>query len=184
MVMNRGKHHRRSIRLKGYDYTQAGAYFVTICTQDRACLFGDVVDGQMRVNECGQVVADSWLWLSVRYLHVDLDEWVVMPNHLHGIIILTGPDDRGGSRTAPTENRKPLGRLIGAFKTISTKRLNGLRNAPRVPVWQRNYYEHIVRSEESLTRIRSYITDNPARWDEDRENPQAIRFEPEGLWSA
>ena len=144
-----GKHHRRSIRLKGYDYAQAGAYFVTICTQDRACLFDDVIDGQMRLNDCGQVVADSWSWLSGRYLHVDLDEWVVMPNHRHGIMILT--DGRGGSRTAPTKNRKPIGRLIGAFKTVSTKRLNTVRNTPGAPVWQRNYYEHIVRSEESLT---------------------------------
>ncbi len=184
MAMNHGRHHRRSIRLKGYDYAQAGAYFVTMCTQNRACLFGEVVDGQMRVNECGRVVADSWMWLSARYPHVDLDEWVVMPNHLHGIIILTGPDGRGGSRTAPTENRKPIGRLIGAFKTVSTKRLNTMHNSPGVPVWQRNYYEHIVRSEESLHQIRRYIVDNPARWNEDRENPQAVKPEPEGLWLA
>ncbi|MDF0666327.1 MAG: hypothetical protein P0119_09705 [Nitrospira sp.] len=189
MTMNHGRHHRRSIRLKGYDYAQAGAYFVTMCTQNRACLFGNVVDGQMRLNECGQVVADSWLWLSARYPHVDLDEWVVMPNHLHGIIILTGPDGRGGSRTAPTENRKPIGRLIGAFKTVSTKRLNTMHNSPGVPVWQRNYYEHIVRSEEALIHIRRYIVGNPAHWEEDRENPQAvgaIREPPpfKGLWQA
>jgi REP element-mobilizing transposase RayT len=93
MAMNHGRHHRRSVRLKGYDYAQAGAYFVTICTQNRECLFGDVTDGQVRLNEWGQVVADSWLWLSDRYPYV-LDEWVVMPNHLHGIMILTGPDGR------------------------------------------------------------------------------------------
>ena len=151
MVMNHGRHHRRSVRLKGYDYAQAGAYFVTICIQGRACLFGDVVNRQMRVNKCGQVVADSWLWLSGRYPYVGLDEWVVMPNHLHGIMILTEPGGRDGSRTAPTENRKSIGRLIGAFKTVSTKRLNEMRNTPGVPVWQRNYYEHIIRSEESCT---------------------------------
>lgn len=174
MLMNHSRHHRRSIRLKGYDYAQAGAYFVTMCTQNRTCLFGDVVDGQMRLNEYGQVVADSWLWLSARYPYVNQDEWVVMPNHLHGIMILTEPDGMGGSRTAPTENRKPIGRLIGAFKTVSTKRLNAMRNTPGVPVWQRNYYEHIVRSEESLDRIRRYIVDNPACWEEDPENPQAV----------
>lgn len=189
MVMNHGKHRRRSIRLKGYDYAQAGAYFVTMCTRDRVYLFGDVVDGQMQLNDCGQVVADSWLWLSGRYPHVDLDEWLVMPNHLHGIMILTGPDGRGGSQTAPTKNRKPLGRLIGAFKTVSAKRLNRVRNTPGVPLWQRNYYEHIVRSEESLHHIRQYILDNPSRWNEDRENPQAVgavREPPpfEGLWQA
>lgn len=111
MVFGNGRHHRRSIRLKGYDYAQAGAYFVTVCTKDRACLFGDVVDGQMRLNECGRVVADSWLWLSGRYPYVDLDEWAVMPNHLHGIMILTGPAGRGGSRTAPTRTRRPMAGL-------------------------------------------------------------------------
>ena len=95
-------------------------------------------------------------------------------NQLHGIIIPTWSDGRGGSRTAPTENRKPIGRLIGAFKTVSTKRLNAIRNTPGVSVWQRNYYEHIIRSEESLARIRQYIIDNPARWEEDYENPQAV----------
>jgi len=174
MVMNHGRHHRRSIRLKGYDYAQAGAYFITICTQGRACLFGDVVDGQILLNACGQVVVDSWLWLSDRYPFVDLDEWVVMPNHLHGIMILTGLDGRGGSRITPTKNRKPIGRLIGAFKTVSTKRLNTMRNTPGVSVWQRNYYEHIVRDEESLIRIRRYILGNPACWEEDPENPQAV----------
>ncbi len=174
MAMNHGRHHRRSVRLKGYDYAQAGAYFVTICTRDRACLFGDVVDGQMRVNDCGQVVVDSWLWLPGQYPHVDLDEWVVMPNHLHGIMILTGPDGRGGSRTAPTKNHKPIGRLIGAFKTVSTKCLNTMRSTPGLPVWQRNYYEHIIRNEESLHRIRQYIVGNPARWEEDPENPQSV----------
>jgi len=160
--MNHGRHHRRSIRLKGYDYAQAGAYFVTMCTRDRACFFGDITDGRMCLNDCGQLIADSWRWLSARYPYVGLGEWVVMPNHLHGIIILTEPDGRGGSRTAPTQNRKSLGRLIGAFKTVSTKRLNVIRHTPGESVWQRNYYEHIVRDEESLARIRQYIIDNPS----------------------
>lgn len=187
--MNHGRHHRRSIRLKGYDYAQAGAYFVTMCTRDRACLFGDITDERMCLNDCGQLVADSWRWLSGRYPYVGLDEWVVMPNHLHGIIILIEPDGRGGSRTAPTQNHKSLGRLIGAFKTVSTKRLNAIRHTPGDSVWQRNYYEHIVRDEESLARIRQYIIDNPSRWDEDRENPLAVGAlreaplpEPEALW--
>lgn len=189
MVMNHRSRYRRSIRLKGYDYAQAGAYFVTICTKDRACLFGEIENGRMCLNDCGQEVADTWRWLSDRYPYVGLDEWVVMPNHLHGIIILTEPNSRGSSRTAPTQNRKPLGRLIGAFKTVSTKRLNAIRNTPGVSVWQRNYYEHIVRDEESLARIRQYIVDNPAHWDEDRENPQAVGAlreaplpEAEALW--
>ena len=100
-------HRRRSIRLQGYDYSQAGAYFVTLCTQNRQCLFGEIVNGDMRLNEAGRIVADSWAWLAEQYDHVSLDEYVVMPNHAHGIIVITD-DCRGGSRVAPTEIREPI----------------------------------------------------------------------------
>ena len=109
------------------------------------------------------------MWLGKRYDHVDLDAWVIMPNHLHGIIILH--DGRGGSRTAPTEKRKPLGRLIGAFKTISTKRVNEIRKTPGMQLWQRNYYEHVIRGEQALAALRKYIVENPAKWSSDLENP-------------
>ncbi|WP_052606071.1 transposase [Calidithermus timidus] len=174
-----GRNNRRSIRLKGYDYAQQGAYFITICTQNRARLFGEIVDGQMRLNEWNRIVAESWQWLAEQYEHVELDEWVIMPNHLHGIIVIV--DDgrrRGGSQTAPTGHgrpmpttRKPIGRLVGAFKMVSTKRMNEMRGTPGAAVWQRNYYEHIIRNEESLNRIRQYIAKNPLRWHLDRENP-------------
>jgi REP-associated tyrosine transposase len=131
-------HHRRTIRLSGWDYSADGAYFVTVCTSDRSHLFGEIADGHMRVNALGAVVADSWRWLASQYTHVTLDDWCLMPNHLHGLLILTG---RGGSRTALTDTstpggdavmtpRKPVGRLIGAFKTVSTKHINRLRNTP------------------------------------------------------
>ena len=94
-----------------------------------------------------------------------------MPNHLHGIIMIRDDIRRGGSRTAPTEKRKPLGRLIGAFKTVSTKRINELRLTSGGPFWQRNYYEHVIRSEEELAEVREYILNNPARWNEDENNP-------------
>jgi len=178
-----GKHHRRSIRLKGYDYTRAGAYFITVVTRDRVCLFGEVVDGEMRLNPFGEIVAESWRWLATQYDYVELDAWVVMPNHLHGIIVIT--DGRGGLQTAPTAmqtapamKRKPIGRLIGAFKTVSTKRINEHRGTPNAPVWQRNYYERIIRGEESLNRIRQYIADNPLRWHLDRENVLASGADP------
>jgi len=97
---------------------------------------------------------------------------VVMPNHLHGIIVIMEDQCRGGSRTAPTEiKRKPLGQLIGAFKTVSTKRINEMRGTPTAFVWQRNYYEHIVRDEETFNLIRQYVADNPLNWTLDRENP-------------
>ena len=172
---------RRSIRLRGYDYSQAGAYFVTMVVQGRACLFGEIVDGNMCLNNTGLLVSDAWQWLGTQYPYVASDEFVVMPNHLHGIIMITDDTRRGGSRTAPTGadspdgKRKPLGRLIGAFKTVSTKRVNSAHGLSGRPLWQRNYFEHVVRSEESLTRIRQYIHDNPARWEFDRENPTAVQ---------
>ena len=136
------KHHRRSIRLKGYDYSGAGAYFITICTQNRACLFGEVVEEEMRLNEMGRIVAETWRWLATQYDYVELDEWIVMRNHVHGIIVITG-DRRGGSRTAPTEMRavptvprESSGRLVGAFKTVSAKRINERRGTRGAPVWQ------------------------------------------------
>lgn len=184
---------RRSIRLRGYDYTADGAHFVTLCTHGRARVFGAVVNGEMRLNACGLEVARCWLWLAERYPYVHLDQWTVMPDHIHGIIVITnntnvtysdGPR-RGGSRTAqiPTASlkwsadgstgainrfgivpakRKPLGRLIAAFKTVSTKRVNDLRCTPGARLWQRNYYERIVRDDLSLSYIRRYIVNNPS----------------------
>ena len=164
-------HHRRSIRLRGYDYSQPGKYFVTVCTQDKAAVFGEIVEGKMRRNEYGEIVAVCWGWLAKRYGSVELEEWVVMPNHLHGIIVIPGDGMesklRGGSRTTPT---KPLGRLIGAFKTVSAQRVNEMRNTPGAPLWQRNYYEHIIRNDDELSKIREYIATNPLRWAQDPEN--------------
>ena len=162
---------RRSIRLQGYDYSRPGVYFVTIVTQGRLCLFGEVVDGQMVLNDAGRIVVDAWEWLGVRHGYVDLDAYVVMPNHLHGIIVIT---DRGWgcSEMAPSARRKSLGRLVGAFKTVSTNRVNAARGRPGDRLWQRNYYEHVVRNDAALERIRDYITGNPNGWDTDEENPK------------
>jgi len=165
-------HHRRSIRLQGYDYSQAGAYFMTICAQNRECLFGEIMDGNMWLNDTGRMVAESWEWLAIQYDHVKLDEWVIMPNHMHGIIVITDicadGSRRGGSRTAPTGKRKPIGRLVGAFKTVSTKHSNEMHQTPGVKLWQRNYWEHIVRDELELNRIREYIVNNPLQWEMDK----------------
>jgi len=125
----------------------------------------------MVLNDAGRIAADTWQWLSVRYPYIELDVSVLMPNHLHGIITIHGDISRGGSRTAPTEKRKPLGQLIGAFKTVSTKRINGLRLTPGETFWQRNYYEHVIRNEADLAEVREYILNNPARWNEDDYNP-------------
>ncbi len=103
MIYDPQKHHRRSIRLRGYDYSQAGAYFVTICTRNHESIFGQIMEGEMILNEYGQVMTECWIWLAKQFAYLDLDEWVVMPNHLHGIIIITDAR-RGGSRTAPTKH--------------------------------------------------------------------------------
>jgi len=167
MIYDPTRHRRRSIRLAAYDYAQAGVYFVTIVCKDRALLLEE--------PSFRAVAEEAWHWLTNRYEFVQLDEYVVMPNHLHGIVIIADPC-RGGSRTAPTNGpkRKTLGRLVGAFKTVSTKRINEFRGTPGLPVWQRNYYERVVRDDDELTDIRQYIADNPVRWAEDRENPTNV----------
>ncbi|MEW6262355.1 MAG: transposase [Thermodesulfobacteriota bacterium] len=179
--------HRRSLRLGGYDYAQPGAYFVTVCTQDRHCLFGEIEDGEMRLNKVGQIVRDEWIQTGRLRPSVELDVFVVMPNHFHGILLLT-VDGRGTARRAPTPEQfgKPvigsLPTIIRSFKSATTKRINECRNTPGLSVWQRNYYEHVIREEDSLNRIRQYIQDNPARWMYDRENPTATDPEQENAW--
>ena len=131
------------------------------------------MDGAIELNDKGHLVRDSWEWLAARHPYVMLDEYVVMPNHLHGIITI---DDqgRGGSRTAPISMpRKSLGRIIGAFKTVSTKRLHLCHKKFSGPIWQRNYYEHVIRNDRELTGIREYIANNPVQWELDRYNPEA-----------
>ncbi len=128
----------------------------------------------MQLNELGQVVKQTYLWLSTQYSYVELDRWVIMPNHLHGILVLTNTPRRGVSRNAPTEDatkRKSLGRLIGAFKTVSTKQINLIQNRVGVSLWQRDYYESIIRDEEALNYIRSYIHNNPPLWEQDQLHP-------------
>jgi REP element-mobilizing transposase RayT len=154
---------RNSLRLKGYDYTQPGAYFVTICTHNRECFLGEIVGGIVHLNQYGKIVAETWQWLEQRYPYIELDAWVVMPNHLHGIIVIT-------DRFADLK-RKSLGRLVGAFKTVSAREINQLRQMSGCPVWQRDFYDRINRNERSLERIRQYIADNPLKWHEDTENP-------------
>ncbi|MCP4680976.1 MAG: transposase [Desulfobacterales bacterium] len=164
---------RKSIRLKGYDYSRAGTYFITICTQNRSCLFGQIENGKMILNEYGKIIKTTWEWLQQQYEYIDPDEFVVMPNHLHGIIVLRS---RGGSPYGRFANRpynatgkhKPLGRLIGAFKTVSTKQINKIRQTPGAKLWQRNYYEHIIRNDKSYHQIAEYIQTNPLKWLDDR----------------
>lgn len=159
---------RNRLRLRGYDYSSAGAYFVTIVTEGRLCMFGEVVAGEMRLNEAGEAVRQGWESLEERYRHVALDAFVVMPNHLHGVVVI---DDSGAESSTL---RKPLGRLVGSFKTIMTQRVNDVLGTRGKRLWQRNFYEHVVRGQEDLDRIRDYIVGNPAAWDRDEENPDVV----------
>jgi REP element-mobilizing transposase RayT len=186
---NPEKHHRRSIRLKGYNYKQSGAYFVTIVTQNRICLFGDISDGKTVLSATGRIAEVSWVGLSSRFPTVSLDSFVVMPNHIHGIIIVgaqfIAPDSMSYNQIGTSQegamNRAPtLGEIVRAYKAASTRIIRQTANADFA--WQRNYYEHIIRNDESLNRIRQYILENPSRWAIDRENPTASNPEAENSW--
>jgi len=169
--------HRRSIRLKGHDYSKTGAYFVTVCTQNRECLFGEVIEGQMRLNEIGRIVEDQWRNTTQLRPQIGLDAYIVMPNHFHGIVFIIG-NRRGVLQYAPTRDRQSfrspsqtIGAIIRGFKSATAKEINTSRRTPGLPVWQRNYHEHIIRDENELNRVREYIALNPAGWAEDEENP-------------
>jgi putative transposase len=217
------EHHRRSIRLVDYDYAQSGAYFVTVCAEDHTCLFGDVVSAEMRLNDAGRMIQTAWDELPDHYPGVETDAFVVMPNHIHAIIVLSpdpvgaapcgrplgpfafpndtdshpgpvgagpracpndtdsSPDHKGQPRgVAPTEGRRALSLadVVQRFKSLTTKRYadgvrqHGWRAFPG-RLWQRNYFEHIIRNDYSLDQIRLYIMSNPASWALDRENPEA-----------
>ena len=186
---NPEKHHRRSIRLTGYDYKQSGAYFVTIVTHNRICLFGDISDGEMVLSDTGRIAEVSWVGLLSRFPVVSLDFFVVMPNHIHGILIVGAqfiapasvPYNHVGIAQEGAMNRAPtLGEIIRTYKAASTRMIRQTANLEFA--WQRNYYEHVVRNEESLNRIRQYILENTARLAMDRENPDTSNPEPENPW--
>ena len=186
MKFDPDKHHRRSIRLKGYDYSQSGAYFFTLCTRDRECLFGKIVDGQMRPNLFGEIVQTCWDDLPRHYPHIELDAFVIMPNHVHGIIVITNVGAQFIAPNTQDADRAPtLGEIARSFKARSTRLIRKtddgtteqgvINRAPTTTTtgfgWQRNYYEHIIRDEKALHNIRRYIIENPLRWTDDEENP-------------
>ena len=174
MNIHSNERRRRSIRLKNYDYAQAGAYFVTICAQGRECLMGEVQDGEMLLNDAGRMVAEWWLELPSKFPAVSLDSYVLMPNHLHGILCVEQNVDCITAQGAHAG--APLPRLIQWFKTMTTNAyIRGVKRGAFQPferrLWQRNYYEHVIRNEGQLDSIRLYISQNPAKWHLDRENP-------------
>ncbi|MSP53983.1 MAG: transposase [Gammaproteobacteria bacterium] len=231
---NKEIHHRNSIRLRDYDYTQKGAYFLTICIANKECILGEILDGAMQMNLYGQIVEKEWLKSSEIRPEFQLGEYVVMPNHFHCIVQIVdcvnekhvvdnraheqkeGDQGEGDRRVAPTKNvetinsslmgpnsecrgdplvalpsvahntmkiqivpgpkSRSIGAMLAGFKSAVTKRINIIRDTPRVPVWQRNYYEHIIRNDEDYNRIAEYIFTNPEKWQEDTLNPNHPQF--------
>jgi REP element-mobilizing transposase RayT len=190
-------HHRRSIRLPGYDYASPGSYFVTVCTHQRKLLFGEVIAGQMHRNALGDIVHAEWYATERVRPEVRLDAFVVMPNHLHGILEIIdvgasrglapraharadNAEMRATHRVAPTAGARSrphgpapgsIGAILGQIKSLTKKAINKTRGTPGRPVWQPNYHEHVIRNEKELQRVREYICNNPLRWPSDRENP-------------
>jgi putative transposase len=193
-------HHRRSIRLKGYDYSQAGLYFITICCQDRKYRFGKIENGEMILNELGTIAYNEWTKLVERFTNFELDVFQIMPNHMHGIILLNnvaGVDtltqlvqpqglvptyaiaqngsitdcDDIGTGASPAPANATVGGIIGAYKSLvfnGCLKIYKSKNDLMGKLWQRNYYEHIIRNAKSYENISNYIINNPAKWAEDK----------------
>jgi putative transposase len=156
---------RKPLRLKGFDYAAAGWYFVTVCSHDRACLFGEIVADSVRLSDIGRVVEGCWLELSKYFAHIATDAFVVMPNHIHGIVS-SASKEPGAMNRAPT-----LGQVVRSFKARSSRGCTENRRSGS-NLWQRGYYEHVIRNDADLARIREYIANNPLRWADDAENPE------------
>jgi putative transposase len=186
-------HHRRSIRLPGYDYSEEGWYFVTVCVQNRLCLLGDITENRMQLYEAGLMIEVWWRKLGGKFPNVQTDEYVVMPNHFHGIVSVGAapcgrpdadvPKNEG---VVPQESGQPhgvaptIGDIVSWFKTMTTNHyIRGVKQGGWEPffkkLWQRNYYEHVIRNEKELNHFRQYIANNPANWQTDEENPETLR---------
>ena len=182
MTYNPDIHHRRSIRLRNFDYASAGAYFVTICVQGRECLLGEVADGVMGANDAGRMVESVWHGLPDRFAGIELDEFVIMPNHVHFILFLVGAglalpghkiiqEEDGASKEGGASPAPTLSDVAGAFKSLCAIKVNRMLARTGRPLWQRNYDERIIRNDAELEKFRAYILLNPDRWAGDEENP-------------
>jgi putative transposase len=172
--MKQTRPQRRSIRLPEWDYACEAAYHIILVTEARLCIFGDVVDDAVILSPCGQIIQDEWLASATIRREIRLDTHIVMPNHLHGIVWIQGPPptEKPAQRPARGPTPKSLASLVGGFKSATTRRIRALLQMPETAVWQRNYYERVIRDERELVATRQYILDNPARWAEDEEHPQ------------
>lgn len=196
LVEKMHQHHRRSIHLREYDYSQPGSYFITICTIDKEPIFGEIIEGEIVLNQNGKAVEECWLAIPDHFGNIELDKFVVMPNHIHGIIVIR-PDDNDKQNTVGAKHASPLrlykikihgpksnsiGAIIASFKSAATKQINILRNIAGQSIWQRNYYEHIIRDEQELNKIRRYVINNPAKWSYDIENKNGLPVNEKKFW--
>ncbi|GAB6099399.1 transposase [Halanaerocella petrolearia] len=186
------KYNGKSMRLKNYDYSKSGHYFVTICSSNRNCIFGKINDNKIKLNKYGQIADDYWSEIPQHFDNVKLDQHIIMPNHIHGIIIIKNNNCRNiknndcrdmachvpTTTTKTTKTRKfgnrksgTLSTIIGSYKSAVTKKTNQIRNTPGNSIWQRNYYDRIIRSEDELNRIGTYIRQNPLKWELDNNSP-------------
>ena len=177
---------RKHIRYRDYDYSNPGAYFVTICTRKMKCVFGNISNEKMILSHIGKIAERIWCEIPNHFQNVNLDEYVIMPNHIHGIIIILNEeknipltDGKGDACIAPTVNKcgpkpKSLGAIVGTFKSAVTKRVNEIHGKPGKTIWQRNYYDRIIRNEKEYHRIQEYIVNNPRYWDWDKINPDKL----------
>jgi len=189
MTLFKNKYRIESTRLKGWDYSSAGMYFVTICTRNRECLFGDVVNGEMHLSRIGEIVAEEWQNTPKVRPSVQMDEWIVMPNHIHGIIVITDAVEKFRQNVSVEQQEtfhrnvstnpsrlKPrsVGAIIGQIKSICTKRISaeGFEGFD----WQERFWDEIIWNERALNAIRMYIINNPANWEKDKDNPAGLRM--------
>jgi putative transposase len=187
------------MRLRGYDYSKEGAYYVTMCTLERECVLGKIKDRVMILSRIGEIIKSCWETIPDHFENVELGDYVIMPNHVHGVILLRGVPSRDGvtcgdnlicrgevtsplhdpSATEPQRytpsRRATLGHVVALYKYQSTKMINAIRDAAGTRFWQRNYYEHIIRGAKDLEHIQKYIADNVSNWSEDEENPESAQ---------
>jgi len=172
------QHKRKSIRLKEYDYSLPGEYFVTLCTHNHESTLGKIMNGVMQLNEFGKIVEEEWLRTPEVRPGIELDVFVIMPNHIHGIVVIKEetPIPNVATHSCASLQRKPrsLGSIIAGFKSAATKRINELRHAPSFPVWQRRFYDRVIRNENELNNIRDYIYNNVLQWAIKKDDPDNI----------
>jgi len=181
MSANNHKFHRKSIRLPEYDYSQEGAYYITVCTHDRLCLFGEIINSLVKLNQYGEIADQCWMAIPQHFTNALLGEYIIMPNHIHGTIIITGPSigtRHAVSLPSRTLFGKPqigsLSTIVRSYKSAVTRLINVVWTKNEPAIWQSRFYEHVIRNEKSYNKIRRYILDNPLYWPQDDENPNRL----------